>query len=195
MASNESNLNVSISDQCNEIKSAINDWIKEQGGIVVVAQNVNEKVMTGYNNCIGPKALIVFVEETPLGESDVDELTGLVRRYFDIVVERPKIMSDPRNTDLTNRTAGVSKPLYDLVEECRDKIKSIIWSSPMVQNPCEFHGIRPGAQTDWLMNSYIISISTIVQTGREQVNPTQLGGGQGNDWIQLDGTIQNQNNP
>jgi len=187
--SNEEQLGISISNQCNFIKSVLADWAATQQGICIVGEHVTEKLLTGFNNVIGPKLIITFVSEEAYGSEDVQELLGMTRRYFDILIQRGKILSDPRNSALTTVT-GPSRPFYDLVEECRDKLRCLEFPTPMVLNPPEYHGIRPLQSENWLLDSYVISISTLTQIGRPAFNPGALSNNDagGAPFIQLDST-------
>jgi len=185
---NESNLGVSISDQTLIIKNTLNDWASENQGICIVCENIEEKLLTGFSNVIGPKILVQFIGEESIGDESVQELLGHVRRSFDILVQRGKVLSDPRNTALTTIT-GPSRPFYNIVEEIRDKIRCIIWPSPMTTNPTEYHGIRPFENGNWLLDSYVINVSIVTQIGRVQATPGALGGGNGNDWVQLSDSL------
>lgn len=170
---NEEQLGISISEQCNTIKSVLGDICSQEQGIAIVSENVDDKKLIGFQNVIGPKVLITFVGEELLGGEDVAELIGRARRYFDILVQRGKQLTDPLTSGLT-QTAGPAKPFYDLLEIIRDAVRSIEWPSPMVQNPGEYHGMRPSANEGWLLDSYIINYSTIVDIGRIQVEAPQL---------------------
>jgi len=170
-------LGVDISSMCNIIKSQLNDWATQEQGIAVIAEDINEKVLIGFNNCIGPKCLIVFVGEEVYGDESTSDMTGWTKRTFDVVIQRGKILSDPRNSALTNIN-GPAKSFYSLVEKARDVCRTIIWPAPMCYNPTIYHNIRPGEQSGWLMDSYIISFSILVQIGRIQTEPAELGGGE-----------------
>ena len=143
------------------------------------ADNVDEKLLIGYNNSIGPRCMIVFLSEESSSPEDIKELTGRVMRTYDVVIERGKSLTYPRNLDMT-KTYGPSRPFYDLVEEARNVIRCIIWPTPMVYNPTIYNSIRPGRQNekyDWLIDSYIINFSILLEIGRIQTIPPQLGTG------------------
>jgi hypothetical protein len=166
-------IGVSIAAQCKILKEALGDVASQEQGICLIAENITEQIWGGFNNVVGPKILITFVGEDIVGDESVSELVGHVRRHFDILVQRGKVMTNPPNTTLTE-TVGPSKPFYDLLELIRDTARSIIWPSPMVTNPTEYASIRPASNENWMFDSYIISISTIVDIGRVQVNPPEL---------------------
>lgn len=174
--SDEKQLGISISQQCNLIKEVVGDICSQEKGICIVAENVDEERLQGFNNVIGPKVFIVFVGAEPMGGDDVKELIGRERRFFDILIQRGKILCDPLTTSLT-QTTQQAKPFYDLLEIIRDTVRSMIWPSPMVQNPTEYNGMRPFQTDARVLDSYIINISTIVDIGRIQVEAPQLGYG------------------
>lgn len=174
--SNEDQSGVSIAQQLNFIKNAVNDYCIEQGGIAVVTQTVNEKVMIGFNNSVGPRIQIVFVGEETAGPADISELLGWTRRYFDVIVQRGRLLDAPIPNSFSS-TTGPTRPFSDQLEEIRDICRSIIWPVPMVQNPAEYRGIRPAFNDEWLCDKYIISFAVLTQIGRIQVEAPQLSTG------------------
>lgn len=185
----------SISDQCNQIKDALNNWAIQYGGVVDIAENINEKVMLGWNNLVGPVCLVCFVGEESYGDEATAELTGRVRRFYDIMIRRGTALTFPSHKALTE-DVGPIRRFYQVVEEARDIVRNIIFPEPMTLNPPEYHGLRPGDNQGWLMDCYIINISLITQIPRPQSQPSELGGGLGNDWISLQSPLPfNQNNP
>jgi hypothetical protein len=171
-----SELGISVSAQCNTLKQALNDIASQEQGRCLIAENIDEKLWMGFDNTIGPKILIAFVGEDPVASSsDVQELVGRVRRHFDVLVTRPKILTAERNTALTE-TVGPSKSFYELLERIRDTVRCIEWPS-LVQNPTEYSGMRPGNMDNWMLDSYIISISTILDIGRVSLNPPEIANG------------------
>ena len=168
-----SELGISVSAQCNTLKQVLNDIASQEQGRCLIAENIDEKLWMGFDNTIGPKILIAFVGEDPIASSaDVQELVGRVRRHFDILVTRPKILTAERNTALTD-TVGPSKSFYGILERIRDTVRAIEWPSH-VQNPTEYSGLRPGNMDSWMLDSYIISVSVIVDIGRISVEPARL---------------------
>ena len=163
--SNESQLGVSIAQQCNIIKGIVNDIAVAQSGICIVAENIEESKLIGYNNVIGPKCLIAFIGEEAVGGSDVSELLDMTRRYFDILVTRGRLQCDPLTSPLTTQQ-GIVMPFYDLIETIRDQVRSIEWPTPMCINPCEYLGTKPVPPDNGLIDSYIISISILTRIGR-----------------------------
>jgi hypothetical protein len=178
-----------ISSMSNMINNALNDWSLQNKGISVVAEGLDEKVMIGFNNTIGPRCLVVFVGEEPRG--DLSELEGWVIRHFDISINRGKILSDPRNSGLTKDTQQ-ARSFYSLVAEARDVLRSIILPDGLFYNPIIYNGIRPDPQDKWLMDSYVISISIICNIGRIQTTPPEIAGGQMVELGDLTSLIQNQ---
>ena len=171
---NESALGVSISQQCNTIKDTLNNICSQEKGICVVAENIDDKVLTGFNGVIGPKILVTFVGEEPHGSEDVAELLGMSKRFFDILVQRGKILSGPTQGGGLVSTIGPSKPFYDLLETIRDAIRCIEWPTPMCFGMGVYGGMRPASTENWLLDSYIISYSVFTQIGRIQVEAPQI---------------------
>lgn len=191
--SSESNFGVSVSDQTKIIRDSLNDWAIEQRGVCIVCNNIEEQVLTGFDNVMGPVVLIQFLGEESIGDESVQELLGHVRRSFDILIKRGRLQCSPLSSPLV-KTEGSVRAFYDLVEEARDIVRCIVWPSPMTTNPSEYHNIRPLQTDNWLLDSYVINISIVTQIGRVQALPTQLGGGQGNDFVQLSDPLPQDNN-
>lgn len=175
---------LTISEQCNMIKDPINEYCQSQGGIAVVSENIDDKVLTGYNNAVGPKCLVVFVAEEPVGDEDTSELLGMTRRYFDIMVTRGKKRTDVKTSGLVD-PSGITRPFYDQVEEIRDICREIIYPTTFCINPAEYRGMKPGNMDNWNLDSYIISISVLTQIARPSVLPPELSNGNLGPWIQL----------
>lgn len=175
MPQNEDILLSSISSQCNTIRNSLNEYCLDNNGIAVVAENVNEQTMAGYKNVLGPRILVVFLAEDIMGDDSVAECVGRVRRHFDILVSRGKLYGEPRDSVLSNDKGPVQK-FYQQVEDIRDILRVIEFPTPLIQAPVEYHGIRPGNQDDWMLDSYIISISTIVDIGKVGSQPPELVG-------------------
>lgn len=188
---------VGISDMANIIKDTLNDYCGQQGGVAVIAADPHEKLMIGYNNAVGIKCLICFVGEESDGDASISDATGRVKRDFDIIIQRGKILSEPRNTSLTTHN-GPARDFYSQVEEIRDLCRCIIWPTPFVHNPANYNSLRPGQSDGWLMDSYILSFSLLTQIGRVAVNPPQLSRPDGSPFVQLEdpeGIQQNQSFP
>lgn len=186
---NENQINgVSIGSMCNVIKNVLNDYLSaELQGIAIISENEREWLLPGYTNCIGPKCLIYFVGESSYGDESISDVTARVVRDFEIIVQRGKILGDPRNTSLTT-SQGPSLSFFSMAELIRDKVRALIFPTPMVFNPVQFKGMRAGSTTtdNRLIDSYIISISILCQIPRITVSPPELGGGYtNNDFLQL----------
>lgn len=173
--SNDSSIKeaVKIGWQCNFTKDILTDFCIQKGGAAIVAENMDEKLLTGFNNAVGPKCCIAYIGEEPYGSDDTQELTGRVIRHFDVLVTRGKIFSDPRNSALTSAN-GPSEAFYDQVEAIRDVIRTLIWPTPVIYNPTIYKGIRPVDNGTYKIDSYIISFALIVQIGRIQVDAPEV---------------------
>lgn len=170
-------LSVDISSMANYIAYQLNNWANAEKGIAVVAENLNEKVLPGWNNCIGPKCLVVYEGEEMWGDPATADLVGWAKRTFNIIVQRGKILADPRNSNLT-KGYSASKSFYQLVEGARDTLRGMIFPTNLVYNPVLYNGMTPGEQNEknqWLLDSYIISISVLCQIPRIQSEPPEFG--------------------
>lgn len=159
----EQQLGTDISSMTNDIQSALNTWAVEHQGVAFTAEDDQDKINIGFKNCVGPRILIAFIGEDK--DDDMSELTGRVRRNFDIIITRGKLLSDPRNSALT-KNQGPVKKFYQLVEGARDVVRNMIFPQPMVYNPPIYNGIRPNNQGQWLMDSYVINFSVLCQIPR-----------------------------
>lgn len=174
-SSTESNLQIDISSMSNGFHSVLNGWAIQNGGVAFVADDDEEKINVGFNNCIGPRILIVFVGEEPYGDEQVSDLVCMVKRNWDIIVGRGKTLTNPRNLVLTN-TIGSARPFYKLVEEVRDISRAIAFPQPMCYSPNIYNGMRPLSSDNWLMDSYALSISVLCQIPRIQYQDAAITG-------------------
>lgn len=171
----EQQLLVTIPDMANQFKSILSDWAAKYGGVCFIAEDDQEKINIGFNNCVGPRVLIVFTGEEPYLSEDISDQVPWERRNWDILIQRGKVMSDPRNSSLTTAN-GPSKAFYALMEECRDVMRCIQLPQAVCYNPIEYKGIRPGQSELWLMDNYIMSFTTLVQIPRIQYQSPELTG-------------------
>jgi hypothetical protein len=174
--SNEQNLGISISEQANFLKTVLSDWVSLNQGVAVIAAEVDEKLMLGFQNLIGPKILITYLGEDAGGSEDVKELLDMSIRHWDVLIQRGKMLTFPRNTALT-KDVGPVRNFYDLVEECRDTIRTLELPTPMCLNPVVYNSVRPAAEVGWMMDSYIINFDIWTRIGRVQIEAPQLSTG------------------
>lgn len=172
-----------ISWQCNFAANVLNDFCIQRGGAAIVAENTSEKLLIGYNNAVGPKCCVAYIGEEPYGDESTQELTGRVIRHFDVLVSRGKIFADPRNSSLTTPT-GASEAFYDQLEQIRDVVRTLIWSTPVVYNPTLYKGIRAVDNGADKIDSFIISFALIVQIGRIQVDAPEVAPNPP-QWVQI----------
>jgi hypothetical protein len=164
-----------ISSMCNLFKNELGDLMQQEQGICIIAEEITEKLMTGFNNIIGPKLMLVFLGEDKYGDEATAEMTGWVTRNFDCVVHRGKLMTSQRNSALT-KVIGNVRSFYSLVEKIRDTIRCVELPMRVCQNPVIVNNIRPGNNEGWLMDSYIINFSVLVNIGRVQFDSPSLVG-------------------
>ena len=81
----ESDNGTSIPQMCNTIRNFLEDWAIQNQGAAFLAEDASEKINIGFNNCVGPKVLIVFTGEQ--ADGDDSELTGRVKRTFDVIIQ------------------------------------------------------------------------------------------------------------
>ena len=77
------NLGTDIAGMSNYIRNTINDWAMQEQGVCFIAEDDGEKINIGFNNCVGPRCLLVFTGETPYGDESVAELVCWVKRDYD----------------------------------------------------------------------------------------------------------------
>ncbi len=171
-------LGVDITGMSNLITNYVNDWANKNAGAAFFAEDSSEKISIGFNNCVGPKCLIIYRGEQPHGDESVADLVAYVVRTYEVSIERGKTLTYPRNLALTNNV-GASRPFYELVEELRDVVRTIALPTPMCYNPIIYGGMVSGKQSEtneWQIDQYILTFSIICQIPRVQYNPPQLSG-------------------
>lgn len=176
---------LSIASMANIIKSHLNDFLSTNyGGIAVVAASENEISLPGFNNCNGPRAKLYFVGEAPYGDESTSDVTGVVIRDFELVIERAKLMTAVRNTALTTNYAATGN-FYDQVEGIRDVIRGTVLPTPMVQNPPILRAVRAHPVSDkQLVDAFTISFSIICQIGRITYTPAAIDSYPQTDFVQ-----------
>ena len=138
---------------CNFMKSAIGDWCSQNQGVCAIAAELDEKILTGFNNVVGPRVFIIYLGEDAGGDESVKELLDMSIRHFDILIQRGKMLTFPRNAALTT-DVGPSRNFYDLVEELRDLVRCLEFPTPMVIAPIVYNSTRPSSTDAWMTDGF-----------------------------------------
>jgi hypothetical protein len=110
--------------------------------------------------------MVDYQGEAPYGDDSVSHLTGMVKRDWNIIIERTKTDTEPRNLDLTS-TIGSAVPFYTLAEQLRDVVRAILWPQPECYNPTLFNDMRgEKMEGEYSIRKFVISISVLVQIPR-----------------------------
>jgi hypothetical protein len=157
----------------NFFKSTISDWASQNQGVCAIAAELDEKLLTGFNNVVGPKCLICYLGEDAGGSEDVKEVLDMSIRHWDVLIQRGKMMTFPRNETLT-KDVGPSRNFYDLVEELRDVIRCFELPTPVCLNPVIYNSTRPSNNDNWMTDGFVINFDTLVRIGRVQIEAPQL---------------------
>jgi hypothetical protein len=107
----ETQLKSDIASLCNYFNRIINDWAVQEKGACFVVEDAEEKINIGFNNCIGPRCLLRFISQNPYGDSSISDVNGRVIRNFELIINRGKLLTDPRNSSLSNNV-GPAKSFY-----------------------------------------------------------------------------------
>lgn len=150
---------ITISQQAKNLQAVLNTWAVQHGGVAETASDLkNFWEQAGNNNDI-PRILIVYNGENARGEFRTRSALDRVDRKWQVGVFRGRGFSAQRGRSLTNTVVN-AMPFYDVVEQIRDLIRSILDISE--EFPVEFMGINPMSPNPptLIMDAYVIEFVT-----------------------------------
>jgi hypothetical protein len=160
--------NNSISFQCKWIRDVLSNWAKAEGGVAVIAHDLNSMWELAFNTSKVPRCIICFTGETIRGDADTAAYTSRVDRDYVVLITRGKGATANRGDTLTEQI-GDQRPFYDLLEEARDLIRVIQFDPSVTEAydtmPLDYKGIRPALPEDYPLDAYMIEFSIGTQLG------------------------------
>ncbi len=148
---------ITISQQAKNLQAVLGDWASQHGGAAEVASDLkNFWVQSGTNND-QPRILIVYTGETARGSFEKRSALDRVDRTWNVGVFRGRGFSAQRGDSLTKNVVNAI-PFYDVVEQIRDMLRSILNISE--EFPVEFLNIKPLSQGTQIVDAYVIEFVT-----------------------------------
>jgi hypothetical protein len=116
---------MSIAQQLKTYEAALDTFAQKQGGKCLVAKDKNHLWDMLFNAPAGLRVLVWFQREVPRGEFGTQARTGKVDRHFQVVITRGAGFKIKPGDSLTEG-AGGGRPMFDLVEDVRDLVRTLI---------------------------------------------------------------------
>lgn len=130
-----------IAQQAELIKAHFVPWMEQLGGAVYIASDLVHLYKLAANTTQSPRLAVFFEGEVcSRGDDSVSAYLGRVDRSWWVMVSRGRGFNAERGDSLT-KTVQNSPPLYTLVEQARDIIRTMLDVS--VELPVDYKGIEP----------------------------------------------------
>lgn len=148
--------------QLNWIKKVLSDWAVDQGGIAVIASDIDKMWETAYETSLVPRCIITYAGEDIRGDFSIAAATSRVDRHFIVLVTRGTGFPADRGRTMSEQT-GNNRPFTDMLEEARDLIRSLQFDSSVTEaqptDPVDFKGIKPVTIDGYPIYAYTIEFS------------------------------------
>ena len=167
----------SISLQLNWIKKVLSDWAVDQGGIAVIAKDIDHMWEIAYETSLVPRCIITYAGEDVRGDFAIAAATSRVDRHFIVLVTRAGGFSADRGKSMSEQV-GNARPFTDILEEARDLIRALEFDASVTEaqptDPVDFKGIKPVTIDGYPIYAYTIEFSIGTQLATIYYNqPTQ----------------------
>jgi hypothetical protein len=147
----------SISQQAAQIQQLLSPWAVAAGGSAEVVSNLQMMWNQATMDTQKPRLLIVYNGETIRGEFAVAAFNHRVDRQWIVAVTRGRGWNANRGDSLY-KTVGNADPFYDVIEEVRELIRSMIGISE--EFPVDYKRISPMSSANKALDAYGIEFST-----------------------------------
>ena len=148
-----------IPDQLKIIQAVLGPWAVKNGGQAFVASDPSMMWEMAFAASTKLRVIICYMGEENRAEFPTGAILRRVDRQFTVLITRGRGFSYPRGNTLTD-TTGNALPMFVLVEEGRDLIRSILNLSG--EQPLDFKAVRPHAMGELIMDAYSIEFSAAV---------------------------------
>jgi hypothetical protein len=147
-----------ISLQLKTIKSFLNAWAREEGGVCEIAHDLSEMWLIAFRSSKVPRCILCCVGEDVRGDFTIAAPTGRVDRQFVCLVTRGKGMTADRGDTLVDAVGDI-RPFYDILEEARDIIRALVLDTTTQETPIDYKGFKSALPDDVPMDAYMIEFS------------------------------------
>ncbi len=150
---------MTISEQLEQLRDALVDWSVEIKGRVEIAADAIHLLGLLATSPGSPRIVIMFEGETKFGT--YEEL-GKVDRKFMIIVSRGRgFQLDPAAQLIAG--SGGGRPLYQLVEECREVLRGLVFDRETTNGMPDYLGTSRFAMEEAAIDAYQINLSILTQ--------------------------------
>lgn len=148
-----------IADQLKVLLQVLSPWAVQNGGQAFVCSDPSILWDMAFASSNQLRVLIAYMGEENRAEFPTGAILRRVDRQFTVLITRGRGFSYPRGNTLTD-TVGNAIPMFQLVEEGRDLIRSILNLSE--ERPLDFKAVRPHQMGELIMDAYSIEFSAAV---------------------------------
>lgn len=147
---------MTIAEQLKLMRDSLDTWANQNGGKAFIASDIAHMWQMAWAKPDSPRVILCCTGEEIRGEFALASATHRVDRQFTAMVTRGRGFNPDRGDSLTDQR-GTARPLFDLVEEAREIIRSFVGVS--VESPMDYKGIRTIPMSDMIMDAYLIEFS------------------------------------
>ena len=146
-----------ISAQCQQIVDVLKPYATKSGGFADMVSNLQMLWAQASMADDRPRILVCYNGENLRGDFSVASFNHRVDRQWIVAVTRGRGWSANRGDSLY-KTVGNADPFYDVVEEVRELIRTMIGISE--EFPLDYKRISPMSSGNKALDSYAIEFST-----------------------------------
>ena len=161
-------MSLTINQQAQMIRGALSGWAQDNNGISSIVSDLAQLWRMAYIASDKVRALICFMGEDARGPFDIAAATFRVDRQFTVMITRGRGFNPVRSDSLTD-TSQNAVPLYDLVDDARNIIRTIVSAS--VEFPVDFKAIKTLQIENLITDAYLIEFSLAADLPRVVAQP------------------------
>lgn len=149
---------MTISDTLNSLQTDLNDFAIQHGGGAFIASDLSHMWEQAYAASDKLRIIICYMGEDLRGPFGTAAATQRVDRHFTVLITRGRGFNAIRGAPLTTQTGNV-EPLFALVEEARDGIRTMRNLTDDADLPVDYRGVKTFSMGEVAMDCYQIEFS------------------------------------
>lgn len=149
-------MRTAVKDQLESMRYTLDTWAQQYNGKAFIASDLNHMWKVAWQSSSQLRIICVYMGEVIRGDFKIAAATGRVDREFNVMLTRGKGFNQERGDSLTKQV-GNEPPLFDLVEEARDILRSLVDIS--AEAPVDYKGIRTMQMGELILDAYIVEFS------------------------------------
>ncbi len=154
--------NSSISLQLNWIKTVMSQWAVKEGGVAIIAQDIDKMWETAFETSKVPRCIVAYSGEDVRGDFAVAAATSRIDRHFIALITRATGYTADRGKGFSEQVEE-TRPFTDLLEEARDLIRALQFDASITEaqptDPVDFKGIKAVTIDGYPIYAYTIEFS------------------------------------